>query len=273
MVVLLAIPFGTAAKTVELEVFRDWRGTNCTFKSSRPFFVISDIYDLEKFWEKADADEPMPSIDFGKYMLLVWNPGPSLFDHDPVRVDRFIYKDGSFIVLFDFKRKDSGGYWRRPFVATALPRVKKGDLFIMKKEEVGFRKVKWTHVYTLWDMSPNRTMPFEIVKIDEIVAKPQYIDQGNDPLRDQIYETREEPKAESQKIASTAKTAPDTASKPVSKKVSAAAKAAKKDADFFPDFGTPAAKTKEKKPAAVKAKKSAKLDEDPLFGEEFDINF
>jgi hypothetical protein len=291
MVVLLGFASGLGAKTVELEVFRDWRGSNCTYKSSRPFFTITDIYDLERFWQKADADESMPNIDFDRYMLLVWNPGPSLFDHHPVKVDRFIYKDGRFVVIMDYELKNTGGQWRRPFVATMLPKIKKGDIFIMQKESAGYGRIKWKHVYTLWDMSPGRNMPFEVVKMDEPVKKPAFIDPSKHPKDIPVVtsasvkpaETAGKTETTGSEIASTkGSTATSsgfsdfTSGSSVSKTSVAKSSESKKqaDEDFFPDFnsssGKSAAKTEKKAASPVKA---TGFDEDPLFGEEFDINF
>ncbi|GEM_PF-1255069 len=298
------------AKTIELEVFRDWRGNNCEFKSSRPFFTITDVYDLEQFWEKANADESMPWLDFEKYMLLVWNPGPSLFDHDPVKINKFLYKDGRFIAIMDLEKKQSGGFWRRPFVATLLPRIKKGDIFIMRKIEVGFRKFKYENVFTLWDMSADRSMPFDMVKLDEPVGEAQFIDPTRYPKDEQpgqmqiasrppaqpitttaapqadenpFAEAVEKPAAPAQKpvAALSEPQQPVSASAvPVKKPVSttalvAEAEAKDKDGDFFPDFGTPESDNKKPEVQSKPAKTSTApaVDEDPLFGEEFDINF
>ncbi|GAB4274898.1 MAG: hypothetical protein Kow0029_15580 [Candidatus Rifleibacteriota bacterium] len=300
IVLLLAIPLWVAAKTVDLEVYRDWRGNECNFKSSRPFFTISDVYELEHFWEKANIDESMPAIDFDKYMLLVWNPGPTMFDYDPVKLDRFIYKDGSFIALYEFERKDSGGYWRRPFVATLLPRVRKGDIFIMRKVNVAHGHVKWQHLYTLWDMSPGRNMPFEVVEIDDDTQnnKPRFVTNAKDADLGAIFEqpASEKPMAETttEAVVANRQTVPvgdrpvsgtvsqqvsrpvaRPAAESVSRKTNVAAKKdeKKKDDDFFGEFDTPASKPAARKVDAKPEAKPVGADEDPLFGEEFDINF
>ncbi len=304
VVVLLSAPgFG---KTIELEVFRDWRGNNSEYKSSRPFFIIYDIHDLEEFWSKANADESMPWLDFEKYMLLVWHPGPSMFDHQPVKVEKFLYKDGKFIVLMDLEKKKTGGYWRSPFVATLLPRIKRGDISVLRREEISYGKIRWQHVYTIWDMQPGRNMPFEVAKMDEPRKKPQFIDPANHPKESQLQTSQSivsrpvasrpvpaqatsRPQPQTQPTAiSAAPARPATSvaavNRPVPAKTATAATSARtetkkeKDADddFFPDFGTPApAGEKAKTPASPPAKpvKAPAADDDPLFGEEFDINF
>lgn len=290
---LLLATVVAGAKTMELEVYRDWRGSDCHYKSSRPFFIIRDIYDLENFWEKSGLDESMPYLDFDKYMLLVWNPGPSLFDHHPVKVDRFIYKDGSFVVLMSFQRHDTGGYWRRPFVATVLPRVDKGDIFIMRKVTVGYNRVEWKHVYSLWDVRQGRVRPFEVVQLEKPLQKQKFI-HTKVPDSMQIFE-KDEPVKDRQKPVEVAQTTQsktttsqsDTSSGFGSFSSSSSEVVAEKPAetgatkaeseDFFPEFGnntsTQKSEPKAEKPATGKSSQPPGFDEDPLFGEEFDINF
>lgn len=303
VMLMIAASLLAAGRTIELEVFRDWRGNDCQFKSSRPFFTITDIYDLERFWNQANLDEPMPWLDFEKSMLFVWNPGPSLFDHHPVRVDKFLYRNGQFFVVMDLEKKAGGGYWRRPFVATLLPKIKKGDIHIMRKDQVAYNQVKFRHVYTLWDMSSDRSMPFEVAKLDTPEKKPEFIDPSRHP-RDlagassqmtspvarrpataavpakPVAQTTRPPAAAAAKPAAAKTEAADsgfedlfgsstrTASSPAAKKP----EAEKKQDDFMPDFDPPAKAAKaEVKPAAKTTAPAP--DEDPLFGEEFDINF
>ncbi|HMM60100.1 MAG TPA: hypothetical protein PKC25_08225, partial [Candidatus Rifleibacterium sp.] len=106
---LLACAGSLPAQVKELPVYNEWQGRNSTYNAERPFFLIRDIHDLLRFWEKSGSDEPAPMIDFEKYMLLVWCPGASLFDHVPVRIERLLYKEGNYFVLMDFQRKDTGG--------------------------------------------------------------------------------------------------------------------------------------------------------------------
>jgi hypothetical protein len=289
---MLALSFQVQAKMIELEVYRDWRGNECNFKSSRPFFLIKDLYDLERFWSQANADEDMPYLDFKKYMLLVWSPGPSLFDHQPVKVERFTYKNGRFFVLMNLQRKDTGGYWRKPFVATLLPRTKSGDLFIMRKEVKGANRITWKHVFTIWDMSPDRNMPFEVVqKLDEKDEKRQYIDPKRHPEDEETSlallpkpSTSRATRSPKQTVSQSAFTQ-TPASKNTSSKITE--EGDEFDDDLFSSFGSSSPKTNESQPESESSKKSQKksstkkqrsvtppaFEEDPLFGEEFDINF
>ncbi|PKL48322.1 MAG: hypothetical protein CVV42_10115 [Candidatus Riflebacteria bacterium HGW-Riflebacteria-2] len=300
-VVVLLFPAQVCAqKAVELGVYADWRGDNCMYKSARPFFIIRDLYDLERFWQQANAAEGMPAIDFEKHMLLVWVPGPTMFDYRPAVVERFIYQDGFYIVVMDIQRKDSGGFWRRPFVATMLPN-KTGDIFIMRKEVSGTH-VNWKPLFTIWDMTGERTRPFEPVKI----AKP------SEPAKF-IEHTRTTSTAGKTPVAATAAstTTAETVAvttqttKPV-ESVGAVAQAGERPAaeaagsasavsqpakagDGFEDiFGSPTAVKSEAKTEAkpqstaptvtqpVKQPGQPSLPafaEDPLFGSEFDIEF
>lgn len=258
------------AKTVELPVYSDWRGNNCQFKSERPFFLIKDNYDLEKFWEKANSGDAMPGIDFDRYMLLVWAPGASLFDHRPVVVERLLCKEGKYIVLMDFKRKDTGGYWRRPFVATLLPLIRSGDIFIMGKQEKGGVQTDYKLLYTLWDMSVERTRPFEMVHLDPVASSPAFVEQtstGKAPV------TTATPQATQPTSAQVAVSAP-TVAQPVKSTDTGII-----DDDIFGSGSTgSSANVKTPEPAKVPAKaqpapKMPTFEEDPLFGTEFDIVF
>ncbi len=280
-----------SAKTEELPVYNDWRGDNCQFKSERPFFLIKDYFDLERFWQKANIDEAIPGIDFDRFMLLVWAPGASLFDYRPVTVERLLCKDGKYIVLMDFKRKDSGGFWRRPFVATMLPLIKSGDIFIMNKSERAYGKIEYKPLYTIWDMTGNRQRPFEVAKLDPEVVPPAFVDHGKTPPVVAVAKATpaKEPSATAQ--ASESSTAPATqttaaagADQPVQGQTAQTAEAAaQKPAatsgteGIFPDddvFGTSTGTKTETAPTPVKpAAVTPSFEEDPLFGTEFDITF
>jgi len=257
------------AKTVELPVYRDWRGNNCRFVSERPFFVIRDIHELERFWQKADAGEPMPWIDFEKFMLFVWSPGATMFDYRPVEVERLLYKDGSYIVLMNFQRKDTGGFWRRPFVATMLPLIKSGDIFVKRKIEHSPQKTEWKALYTLWDMSGDRTRPFEIVQLDPDAQPEQFV--RHDPQKTEVT---------SQPVAEPAQPRPAVqqsaaVTTPSTQPTRPAPQPSNLDDDLFGSgFGQSPAAEKSPPPAApVPVKVDPAFEEDPLFGTEFDITF
>lgn len=282
------------AKTEEMPVYNDWRGDNCQFISERPFFLIKDHFDLERFWQKANIDEAIPGIDFDRFMLLVWAPGASLFDYRPVVVERLLCKDGKYIVLMDFKRKDTGGFWRRPFVATMLPLIKSGDIFIMNKSEKAYGKIEYKPLYTIWDMTGDRQRPFEFAKLDPEAVPPAFIDHGRRPAQKAPAvaaakpATATVPSAAAQSAESQAAPALNASAKPVgvSQQGQAGqtpATAAQKPAatsgaeGMFPDddlFGTSTSTKTESVPAQVKPVTAAPtFEEDPLFGTEFDITF
>lgn len=253
------------AKIVELDVYADWNGRDCSFKADKPFFLIRDIYDLDRFWKQANSDEPMPGIDFEKYMLLVWCPGASLFDYRPVRVDRFIYKEGNYFVLMEFERKDTGGFWRNPFMATLLPVARSGDICIMRKEVKGANKIAWKPMFTIWDMSGERNRPFELVKIDEIT------DTATSPALVMPSETFAAAEKQPAQISE-----PSQAQAASTDRHEVPATSIETGANIFADqvSGSDSSddrastKTKSVAPASVPA-----IEEDPLFGSEFDINF
>jgi len=299
-VVLLLPAQLCAQKTVELGVYAEWRGDNCMYKSARPFFIIRDLYDLERFWQLSNSEDGMPAVDFEKYMLLVWAPGPTMFDYRPAVVERFIYQDGFFLVVMDMQRKDSGGFWRRPFVATMLPN-KTGDIFIMRKEVIGSR-VELKPLYTIWDMSGERTRPFEVAKITTPPEPAKFIEHAPSSA------SRTKPSAatttgtsatsESAAVAAIPQTAQpvetETAAaqsqaQPVSAGSGGASARPAPSGDGFEDiFGSPTAAKSEAKVEAspqsaaqtvtqpVKQPGQPSLPayaEDPLFGSEFDIEF
>lgn len=271
------------AKTVELPVYRDWRGNDCKFVSERPFFLIKDIHELEEFWKKAGTGEPVPWIDFEKYMLFVWSPGPTMFDYRPVEVERLLYKDGSYIVLMNFQRKDSGGFWRRPFVATMLPLIRQGDIFVKRKVEHGPHKVEWKPLFSMWDMSGDRTRPFEVVQLDPDVQPEQFVQHAPEkpastgrvvakPVQTEpVQQTAaiNTPSVQNTRpaVSQPAKTVPATGGTSGS---------ALPDDDIFGSGFVQTSSTEEKNPPKTEAppvKIDPAFEEDPLFGTEFDITF
>ena len=280
--VLLLLPGQVSAqKTVELGVYADWRGDNCMFKSARPFFIIRDLYDLERFWQQANAAEGMPAIDFEKYMLLVWAPGPTMFDYRPAVIERFIYQDGFYIVVMDIARKDSGGFWRRPFVATLLP-SKTGDIFIMRKAVIG-SKVELKPLYTIWDMSGERTRPFEVARLATPPEPPKFIDHGGSASRSIVVQRSSASSSAGSPATAEATTSavrqPGAAAATPATATAVAQPANTKVATAWEEenpFGiAPVAKTETKVQPASQPKQPATptFAEDPLFGTEFDIEF
>ncbi|PKL41858.1 MAG: hypothetical protein CVV41_16970 [Candidatus Riflebacteria bacterium HGW-Riflebacteria-1] len=281
VILLLQSAAAMAQKVVELGVYKDWRGDNCTFKSAYPFFIIRDLYDLERFWQQAGADEPMPAIDFTKCMLLVWAPGATMFDYRPAVVERFLYQDGFYIVVMDIARKDSGGFWRRPFVATLLP-SKTGDIFIMRKAVIG-SKVELKPLYTIWDMSGERTRPFEVARIATPPEPPKFIDHGGPASRSMVVQrSSASSSAGSPATAEATTSAVRQPTAAVATPATAAAVAQPSSAQTATaweeenPFGiAPVAKTETVAQPASQPKQptTPTFAEDPLFGTEFDIEF
>jgi hypothetical protein len=263
------------AQIKELPVYNEWQGRNSTFKAERPFFLIRDIHDLNLFWAKSGADEPAPGIDFSRFMLLVWCPGSSLFDFVPVSVERFLYKEGNYFALMQFERKDTGGFWRNPFMATMLPRVTSGDIFIMRKVTHGAHRVSWKPFFTIWDMSGQRKRPFEVARFEQPPEKPGFIAHAPEPAE-------KEPPAASSVVQS-----PQAVSQPAGQ--SAPTEVASSRATAVSGFSGTSSQAQagqgsaiedwpDVKPVAETSSKPAsqpvqKIDEDPLFGTEFDITF
>ena len=145
----------------EHRVLYEWRGNDCEFKSSRPFFLIKDLHTQDRFWRSIKDAEPMPHVDFKNYMLFVWAPGPTMFDHDPVKVERFFTQGEQLIIQVIIERKKTGGYWRRPYLVTLLPRVDQKDIFIVRTGDSHKNETPLVHITTLFDMSTIRNRPID----------------------------------------------------------------------------------------------------------------
>lgn len=276
ILLLIALVFAAVsaeAQLVELKVYREWRGSKSDYRADRPFFLITDRYELERFWRSCNSDEAMPWIDFEKYMIFVWHPGPSMFNHHDVRVERFVYKDGNHFILMSLSPKPSSGIWHRPFVATALPRHESGDIFVKRKQELGFRQVAWEPIFTIWDMNQLRTAPLVTVQLPpEQKSEEAFITQSAVTK----FTTKRGP------VMTTPVKAPVDCQQQAQPRPTQAQQA--KTSGFADDifgggFGSSSASTsdfsaKAEEPSrpVVSAAPPA-LDDDPLFGSEFDIEF
>ena len=281
---LVLAALSAEAQLVELKVYREWRGSKSDYKAERPFFLITDRYELERFWRSCNSDETMPWIDFEKYMIFVWHPGPSMFDHHEVKVERFVYKDGNHFILMNLSPKPSSGIWRRPFVATALPRHEGGDLFVKRRKEIGFRQTAWEPVYTIWDMNQLRTQPLVTVQLPpEQKSEETFITQPVAVTRSERGPTMTTPVTAS--IERQQQARQGTQPQAQARQPQAQQPKTSSFGDVFADdpfgggFGSSSSATsgsapKAKEPArpVVSAAPPA-LDDDPLFGSEFDIEF
>jgi hypothetical protein len=166
----------------------------------------------------------------------------------------------------DFKRKDTGGFWRRPFVATMLPLITAGDIFVMVRKETEHDRFEYRHLYTIWDMSGDRKRPFEVARLDQAAANPGFAEpvavektpvaQPDEPVVQNPVVENTPVKPASPAAVSESSNKPVIASAPV---------------DTSPD----AVKPPKKDPATIPAAtvKTPSFEEDPLFGTEFDITF
>ena len=261
-----------AQKAKQLDVLYDWRGSNCQFKADRPFFLITDIHELERFWNKSNCEESMPWIDFDKTMLFVWVPGSGMFDHDKVEVEQFVFKNNKYYILMNMKRKDSGGFWRKPFVATLLPRVTKGDIFILRRGNKDAGERAWMPVYTLWDMQGHRKVAFGKIEYEEeVVQKPQFI--THRPAKTVRQRVAKQPPAIRKPATKVAQARPVSRPKPV-----AAPRPVKRPVVSKPRLVL--ARPRPKKSSGwsdenknVVPPTGSTFKEDELFGSEFDIKF
>lgn len=155
-----------------LDVYKQWRGDGCRYDAPRPYFFIKDLYELDRFWRALDTDEAMPHIDFSSLMLFAWVPGSTLFDYIPVRVAEFLIEQGRFIIVLELERKDSGGFWRRPYLLTLLPRVRQGDVFIMRAGRPHLGERRWIPMYTIYDMDTIRTETVAVTAATLFEPKP-----------------------------------------------------------------------------------------------------
>jgi hypothetical protein len=143
-------------RVTELSVLHVWRGHGCRYQPPGPFFLIKDLDTLRKFWKSVQSDEGMPHVDFEKYMLLGWTPGATMFDFVPVSVRRFFIENDHYIVLFEYRKRQTGGYWRQPWLLTMLPRVQRGDLHIMRLGDPLRGEADRVPITTIWDMDRER---------------------------------------------------------------------------------------------------------------------
>ena len=277
------------AQTKELPVYNEWQGRDCRFTSDRPFFLIRDIHDLSRFWAESGSDEPAPGIDFAKYMLLVWCPGASLFDFVPVSVERFVYREGNYFVLMSFERKDTGGFWRRPFMATMLPLVESGDIFVMRKVPRGANATDWQPVYSIWDMSGDRKRPLEVAQLETMpLADPGFVTAGSAGQNTEpavaVAAGNDQPGSiQGQQVAATPAQEPATAVSAPTSTSGGMAQTETAPAAESPVAGTggtsqtgsqfPATPSEPVKNSTLPAATTPAIDEDPLFGSEFDITF
>lgn len=155
-------------QTKELEMYNEWFVEDSTFSSERPFFIIRDSIFFNNFWKYTKLGGGVPYLDFDRFMVLVWAPGSTRQDLSKVNFERILYKEGCLLILMDLADNyRKFGANKKPLKFVILPKVKPCDLFFYKKIKKGWRKYEWKHFYTYWDMSGDRSRPFDIVLMDK----------------------------------------------------------------------------------------------------------
>lgn len=286
VVLIFSFCIGASANTVELPIYRDWRGNDSQYRSSRPFFIIEDIHHLQRFWESNNSDEPMPFIDFEKAFLFVWHPGPVMHEHASIKVEQFVRQNGSYFLLMSFDQQRSG-IWHRPFVATLLPvREYVGDIFVKQIHRRGSRITGLRHLFAIWDMSTTRTSSLEVasLQLPEQRQQQQFVRQ---PVISKPR-SKTERKTSQQKTVSRQTQTVRTAAATPARAAPPAAKASQQspsrpsltaaESDPFGGFDDPfmggaTPQTPSSMSSSARTVAPPAMEDDPLFGSEFDIEF
>ena len=164
----------TFAKIQELDIYNEWYFPDSKLKTDKPFFLIQDYEKFYEFWNKSGFKGSAPYFDFDKYMVFVWAPGYTRKDYSEVNFDRLVYKDGSVLVLIDFKEKQHFfSSTHKPVKFAIFQKLKNMDIFVFKKIKTGWRSYSYQPIYAIWDMSGERTRPFEYVLMDQ-EKPPEY---------------------------------------------------------------------------------------------------
>lgn len=142
-----------------LPVFYQWSGTQGKALNDRPYFLIRDLDTLTKFYARVPFESSLPHVDFGKSMIFVGFPGPTLFDHQPFRIAGFFRRNQRYTVLLDLDRRRTGGFWRNPFVVGLLPAIPAADVDVMKVGNPQKGEPTRVPLFTVWDMSRQRSRP------------------------------------------------------------------------------------------------------------------
>lgn len=285
--------------------YNEWSGINCKYKGDRPFSFITNIYELHDFWQKSGLKEPEPYIDFEKFMIFLWTPGASKYDWSETKIEKILYKEGAFLVLIDFKRKFKG-ITTYPFYAVIMPKRDDYDFFIFRKKGPNKKyEVEWEPFYTLWCMKRLRTKPYTVVKADK--ESPEVVTTINTTLPEGYFEqlAKEEEQRQQKLMASLQRSKPVTQEPPIRREQPKNIYVPKTQSTYAPPTQTtytPPTPTPTK-PKISSTTSSGKdipqkpksdiytpqptmpapskqpvdnlpaMDEDPLFGSEFDITF
>ena len=307
MLLLLGLSINPSfSQTENIPFYNEWYGNNCDYKTEKPFSFITDVIEFHNFWKKSGIkNDAEPSLNFDKYMIFLWNPGKSLYDWSETQIDKFQRKEGAYLVLIDFKRKYTGKS-TKPFYAVIMPKLDENDFFIFKKKLNKKNEIEWQPFYTLWNMTKSRNnRPFNIVLADKEIpaqynttitsqSSAGFPETQSQSLNTATNETINQQKHSQARIqtayvppATTTKSEskpireqpiyspslpepemPKTSSKPVENKVTSSIRATPSK----PNYPTQSTSTVSK-PASPLGDPLPAMDEDPLFGSEFDITF
>lgn len=236
------------AQNISLPIFNEWKSNRCNYKPERPFSIIKNTNEFHYFWSNSGIDEKEPALDFNRFMVFLWIPGKTLFDYTGTQIHRAYIRNDSCLILINFKKVPTAN-WLKPVIATVLPKQKNIDYFIFKKNMDLNKKAKeWKHIYTLWDMSGKRERLFNVAEVETKTSdKSEFI--VTESFQTPKYHPKEPVKPEESII-----------NKPI------------QNADIItaePVKSEPVLKPQPTTHTPI----PALMEEDPLFGSEFDITF
>jgi hypothetical protein len=272
IIFFLALTSLALAQGQRVTIYNEWKSNHCNYRPERPFSIIISPYEFHYFWKNSGIDEVEPALDFDKYMVFLWIPGTTLYDVLESQMDEVRYQPESCVILFNFKRKMTGK-WLKPVIATVLPKIENVDFFIYKRVEMGHLKPpKWEHYSSLWDMNKLRSRDLVVAKVDpEEKLTDNFIIEKNTQAYQDIFEEIHSPTESSIETAFGADhgiSPQPTVSEPDPFSI------------FTPAQQQPKTEERPKPQVAPKVPTTtfqprlpALMDEDPLFGSEFDITF
>lgn len=290
--ILLTNPNLSFAQTKEIEIYNEWFCADSKLNAERPCFLIRDQITLIDFWKKTGFGGAAPHIDFERFMFFIMAPGPTKLDYHDVYIEKLLYKEGCLQVLVDFGKRKFNSSYLRPIKAAIFPAMKSGDIFVFKKQIKGWQNVEWKPFFAIWDMNNVRKRPFEYVMVDKeegpvivLATAPEEISQ---PIMEETQEEVANLPAKEVRPVSVVKpvsvTAPSSAvsySKPAQQAVVQQPVTTRPIVTEKPVTSTApiSAKVEPEKPQTLPTHEETTkpiatgMDEDPLFGSEFDIVF
>lgn len=146
-----------------LPVFEQWAGTGSSYPGSPVYQMIRRLEELQQFWELHKVSDPMPHINFETCMLFIWAPGPSRFDYRPLQVLEFRREPQGLFLILGLDRKDTGGFWRGPFLMAILPKLA-GHVSVVRPGRKHLREAVFMPMATIYDMGG------ELMPISETVV-------------------------------------------------------------------------------------------------------